>query len=627
MSYTRQVLHNLWSSLDELGLLLGLERNPNESNDHYIERLKSRMKNPPSSTPQGLINALSVEFDLKPYNVAGKSIFFLTHRPENLDRAYTGFTDWRGNAMVNGDEEYGTLRVTIDGSNLIDGTTIAQYVDVTEPFVPAGWRYPFGSQGMAPGGPNFDAEVPGFIIWRDDNGHYTNILQFIFYEPPTGSEVRIEYVYKDDDGNHVYHADYSHPDNPNDTTFIGKAQDQKDPASQIRILTPDELPTNPGSVSRKEIAEYLSRIHGLTWDTMRWEQYHWGDFELSGSGSIEHIYDAYAPSGYHDYMGGTYDSSLLCEGIDVTPSTWLPNINPGIFFLGNEQYYLYRKRMDAPFELSGPVPDNNLYIEVSGVNWEYPITVVDREQLPEKDTPTYFSSQWNPMYVVPVDPDLEDPPSLWAFEQVPNLSPISGILPATAWAPSGNQYWVESVDWTNIPTSGVVQEPPMAVHLADPSGSWGVVVSYDDVNTSGYYVNLENDMVDINPTHSFAYHNKMLIIEDDIATSGYIQLFTPRRTAALQQDVVPLYGQIVNNVGAPLSGHELHMLIMNASGELVDSENTSMAAGQNTEVDGTVYYRFRVDSIPPIVYSPMTFILESRSLDIESNPVHMEYGY
>lgn len=85
MSLRTQTKHNIWSSLDEMGLLLSLPRLPDEDNYAYLDRLKQRMIHKPSSSKQGLVNALSIEFGLEPYVTDSKTIFFLTHTPVDVD--------------------------------------------------------------------------------------------------------------------------------------------------------------------------------------------------------------------------------------------------------------------------------------------------------------------------------------------------------------------------------------------------------------------------------------------------------------------------------------------------------------------------------------------------------------
>jgi hypothetical protein len=58
------VPHQVWNFFDEFGLLLALPRLANERNLQYKNRLLDVFKRPPSSTYQGLMNAIGRELDL-----------------------------------------------------------------------------------------------------------------------------------------------------------------------------------------------------------------------------------------------------------------------------------------------------------------------------------------------------------------------------------------------------------------------------------------------------------------------------------------------------------------------------------------------------------------------------------
>jgi hypothetical protein len=257
------VKHNLWSSLDELGLLVGLDRMPAESGASYIGRLEQRMLWPPNSSTQGLTNALSIEFGLRPYNIENKNVFFLTHRPENVDDVYLGTATvthvrhWDRTVLpghgtgrfgpegltISWDESFTipyTLEVTVNGLTTVDGSALVQYVEVNPETPPDGWKIPQNAEEFTP-----VSSKPGFIIWRDRAGQYTQVLEFKNYTPPTGSEIRVEYVYRNDEGLISYWADFSDPNSVTDTRFLGQKADTPNLTYQLRILTVDDLPETP----------------------------------------------------------------------------------------------------------------------------------------------------------------------------------------------------------------------------------------------------------------------------------------------------------------------------------------------------------------------------------------------
>lgn len=57
--------HKIWNIFDEFGYWFGLERNPNEDNHNYKERLLDIFRNRGNSSGKGLANALSRELDLR----------------------------------------------------------------------------------------------------------------------------------------------------------------------------------------------------------------------------------------------------------------------------------------------------------------------------------------------------------------------------------------------------------------------------------------------------------------------------------------------------------------------------------------------------------------------------------
>ncbi len=159
-----QTPHQIFNTLDELGLLSGLDRDPGESNLDYKQRLADFWKNNPASTNQGLVGALSVEFGLEPYNVINKNFFWLEHQPITA----SGVT------------------VLIDG---VDKTP--QLVNYT--VKPSGWPDIRQSEF-------YGTAESGWILWQDDIGEYTRLLEFV--DTPSGSFVSVEYSY--DEGGKVF---------------------------------------------------------------------------------------------------------------------------------------------------------------------------------------------------------------------------------------------------------------------------------------------------------------------------------------------------------------------------------------------------------------------------------------
>jgi hypothetical protein len=74
--------HHIFGPMDELGMLMGLQRLPGERNNEYRNRIAGYYKGSPSATHQGMVNAISSELGLLKYNVIGKKLFWLEHVPD-----------------------------------------------------------------------------------------------------------------------------------------------------------------------------------------------------------------------------------------------------------------------------------------------------------------------------------------------------------------------------------------------------------------------------------------------------------------------------------------------------------------------------------------------------------------
>lgn len=68
-SHYELILHHVWNSVDEFGLLLGIQRLYGERNEAYKTRILDVFVNPGNSTRMGLSNALSREFGISKENI------------------------------------------------------------------------------------------------------------------------------------------------------------------------------------------------------------------------------------------------------------------------------------------------------------------------------------------------------------------------------------------------------------------------------------------------------------------------------------------------------------------------------------------------------------------------------
>lgn len=161
MAKITQKSHKIFNAFDEIGLLVGLERLPWESNHDYRERLAEYRKNNPSSTKQGIVDAIASELGLSRYNALNKAFFVLEHFPSN---SYD-------------------IKVYVDGVE--DPNQLKEFSTT-----PEGWTVIPGTSGVYGDG------TEGWIIWRDSEGRYTNLLEFT--TAPTGAYVSVEYTHEVD---------------------------------------------------------------------------------------------------------------------------------------------------------------------------------------------------------------------------------------------------------------------------------------------------------------------------------------------------------------------------------------------------------------------------------------------
>lgn len=98
----------IWNVFDNFGLLVGIERKPNESNLDYHIRLIAEKKY--NSTKQGIVNWLSDSFAADKYNVDSKYIFYSLFPP---------LTEHSYNKIKDPEIDYYAPRVIADGIEYI----------------------------------------------------------------------------------------------------------------------------------------------------------------------------------------------------------------------------------------------------------------------------------------------------------------------------------------------------------------------------------------------------------------------------------------------------------------------------------------------------------------------------
>jgi hypothetical protein len=171
MSKTTQQTHEIWSPWDDLGLMVGIKRQPGETNHEIQTRILDVYANRGGPTRQGLVNSISRDLGYEPYNVISKRFFVLDYYP---------LIDYE-------------VTVTVDNVEWTE-----QLVEKQPPA--EGWVYPSGTSSVTP---VYSATVASgvtqaWILWRDPAGEYTNILEFLG-PPPDQSKVKISYTYRSGD--------------------------------------------------------------------------------------------------------------------------------------------------------------------------------------------------------------------------------------------------------------------------------------------------------------------------------------------------------------------------------------------------------------------------------------------
>ena len=168
---------NYWNNFDEFGLFMSLERLPMETNSEFLERMINQGTNPPGVTRQGIINGISSETGLTQYNVTDNTFFYLSGQPQ---------------VWLHPDEpsssDLADVQVTVNGE------TWGRVYDPVGDWVNSG-EHPSGTQYYDTLGNC--AVSSGWVLWRDDEGNYTQTLQVI--GAPDLATIKVSYYVLIDD--------------------------------------------------------------------------------------------------------------------------------------------------------------------------------------------------------------------------------------------------------------------------------------------------------------------------------------------------------------------------------------------------------------------------------------------
>lgn len=342
----KPIKRHTWSNIDAFGLLNGLTTwNDQFTSLRYVRKpfdnslsLKDRIYRchdyPADVDKQGLLNAISNEFSLTPYNVKSKTIFELTNSP-----------------IPSGD---------------INTQDISGYYKSGSSWV---------SLGPQVWSNEYNAASSGFIVWELSrfsnvsgvkNFGYSNIAEVIT-ELPDETEVKFEYYvrHKDSDNNVelVRFTDMNVYTDSNDDRFTYRAPKTSgfDLSNEVVVYTLDDIPTEINSGyyyntdgSAKDfvyqLKNYINKKYRHTWGSMKDGSCVWDIQSNYGSGHIPSFYDAEAPNNttindivYSGYVGGIeqLSYSLYPETIVNNSGNWYLKIYPGKFYINGIPFYCF----------------------------------------------------------------------------------------------------------------------------------------------------------------------------------------------------------------------------------------------------------------------------------------------
>lgn len=305
-----QEVHQIFNELDEFGLLVGTERLPSEDNASYRERLLGFRKLQPSSTVQGLINAISKELGLEEYNVIDKHYFWLEHTP---DVAYS-------------------VTVKVDGAEVT-----GQRYDV--------WPLPYGWSDIPAATGIYETSNDGWVLWRQPDGSYSRLLELI--DIPAGDYISVEYTYRVDEDTYtttdkdesldrvdpLYGLDgywkIYRAETPNPTSQV--TVNELTNSTYLASLMVNDLP----SPYAKTIITYIKEASPIGWGDFTWDEAYWQDdfdtFETLPSlfdASMEWFQEFDDPNDFQSGVDG--GNSLLLTALEKS-GTPLPHPTGRIF--------------------------------------------------------------------------------------------------------------------------------------------------------------------------------------------------------------------------------------------------------------------------------------------------------
>lgn len=368
----KPIKKQVWTNLDAFGMLNGIStwdknylnlkyvRLPNETNIQLRRKINNFRNNPVQGVSmQDLVNGMSNELLLTPYNIKDNKTFDLSRVPYP-----SGGTDVQD----------------IFVQYQPPGTST--WHDVT----PQVWASGYYTDE--------DNSIPvnsGFIVWEDSyykdsiisttkNNTYSRLLQ-IMTDLPNESKIRVKYWVKlfDEDGNAGYYqyTDMSNPYDKDDETFtykIARVTTSGDFTDSIVPYNMSDLPSelsgyyyNPdgtGTSKLYKLRDIINKNFRHQWKDIRQRETVWDIKSDYSHGTIPSYMDSPfvvtsgATFSLDNLDGGTeyYDDSLYIKDIHINISgnieNWYPLIQPGRFYYKGVPYRLMENPKYTYIDLS-----------------------------------------------------------------------------------------------------------------------------------------------------------------------------------------------------------------------------------------------------------------------------------
>lgn len=346
----RPTKRQTWNNLDVFGLLNGLAiwdeqykslkyvRKPYETGLDIRRKIYSSHDYPSDVTRQGIINGLSVEFDLEPYNVENKSVFTLSRNPVPSGGLYT--------------QDIFAYYKTPESSN---------------------WKS-LGPQVWPNTYTTSKANGNGFIVWQNEqysnisgykNYTYTNLVEVLRKDLDDKTQLKFEYyIYISDNLDNrklVKFTDMNNQVDPYDHRYTYRKCNNSPSLSGIVVYTLNDIPDNikydkyyyrDTSIAKDylyNIKTHIDSKFNHSWEKLYDNSSIWDAHLEYGSGDISHFYDAIAPNNvslsYSGLTGGIEELSYSLYPSEITESgtsySWYLKLFPGRFYVEGIPFYFF----------------------------------------------------------------------------------------------------------------------------------------------------------------------------------------------------------------------------------------------------------------------------------------------